>query len=66
MVIQDEDGEDLEPVFNQPIGSGHMQRQLTFCELNAGTRELENMQAHYGLRNDVIDHLWRLKGESTF
>jgi len=66
IVIQDEDRENLEPMFNQVIGSGSVQCEHTFCELNAGIRELENMEAHYSLHNDVIDHLWQLKGECMF
>jgi hypothetical protein len=34
-----------------------MQRGLTFREFNRATREVENMQTHYSLRNDMIEHL---------
>lgn len=63
MIIDDEQGQDLEPVFDQGISGGGLRRDLTFHDLNVGTRELENLHTHYALRNDIMDHLWRLKGD---
>jgi hypothetical protein len=62
MIIQDEQGQNLEPIFDQAISGGGMRRDLTFRELNVGTRELENLHTHYSIRNDIIDHLWHLRG----
>jgi hypothetical protein len=66
MIIDNEQGEDLEPIFEQGISGGGMHRDLTFRELNVGTRELENQHTHFALRNDIMDHLWRLRGEGRF
>jgi hypothetical protein len=57
MIIEDEHGQNFEPIFYQDIQGGAMRRDLSFCELNAGTRELENMEMHFALRNDILDHL---------
>jgi hypothetical protein len=43
-----------------------MRRGLTFREFNKPTRELENMQTHYSLQNNMIEHLWYLKGENMY
>jgi hypothetical protein len=43
IIIHDEQGEDLEPLFTLGIIEGGMQRGLTFRELNRATREVENM-----------------------
>jgi hypothetical protein len=66
MVIHDEQGKDLEPLFTPGVTDGDMPRGLTFRALNRATREIENIQTHYSLRNDVIEHLWRLKGENMY
>jgi hypothetical protein len=63
MIVEDEQGQDLEPIFEQPIRGDGMRRDLTFWELNVGTRELENLHTHYSLHNDIMDHLWHLRGE---
>jgi hypothetical protein len=49
MIIHDEQGEDLEPLFTPGIIDGGMRRGLTFRDLNRATREVENMQTHYSL-----------------
>jgi hypothetical protein len=64
MIIHDEQGQNLEPIFDQGIFGGGLRRDLTFRDLNVGSRELENLHTHYSLRNDIIDHLWHLRGES--
>jgi hypothetical protein len=66
MIIDDEQGEDLEPIFELGISGGGMRRDLTFRELNVGTRELENQYMHFALCNDIMDHLWHLRGEGRF
>ena len=42
---------------NVPLRSG-----LTFKDFMASTIEIENEYTHYELRNDLIEHLWQLKG----
>ena len=63
-VVQDEQHGDFEGIFEQPIRSGSMRRGLPFQELQAGVREVESVTTHFNLRNDLIDHLWELKGSS--
>jgi hypothetical protein len=64
MIVQDEQHGDFEGIFEQPIRSGSMRRGLPFQELQARVREVESMTTHFNLRNDLIDHLWELKGSS--
>jgi hypothetical protein len=66
MIIEDESGEDhLEPLFqNGP--SLHLKRDLMFDMLVAGMEELENVDSHYSLRGDLMEHLWQLKGATTY
>ena len=66
MIIHDEQGQDLEPIFYQAVASGSMLRDLTFRELNVGTWELENFHIHFALRNDIIEHLWKIRGENRY
>jgi len=64
MIVEDEqDVEDLEDIVTElqrentlPYGRG-----LTFDELLTSTREIEDADIHYGLRGDLIEHLWALK-----
>jgi hypothetical protein len=63
MIIEDDQGQDLEPIFEQSIAGGDMRRDLSFHELNVGTRELEDMHTHFSLRNDIMDRLWYIRGE---
>jgi hypothetical protein len=37
MIIEDEQGQDLEPIFYEAISGGGMRKDLTFRELNVGT-----------------------------
>jgi hypothetical protein len=66
MIIEDEGGENhIEPLFQSgpPID---LKRDLTFDMLVAGTRELENVDFHYSRRGDLMEHLWQLKGATTY
>ena len=65
MIIEDEEGQGLQAYFDKVVETGRMQSQLTYQELESGTHDLENVSAHYALRNHLIEHLWRKKGEST-
>lgn len=64
MIVQDEQHGDFEGIFEQPICGGSMRRGLPFQELQAGVREVESVTTYFNLRNDLIDHLWELKGSS--
>jgi hypothetical protein len=65
MIIQDESGLDLEPFFDEGLMGGRMGGGLSFHELREGTREIENADNHFSLRNDLIKHLWQRRGELT-
>jgi hypothetical protein len=39
-----------------------MKKGLTFAKYIQGIEEIENQAAYYNLKNDLIDHLWALKG----
>ena len=64
MIIEDEEEQGLEAYFDRAVEIGRMQSQLTYQELESGTRDLENVSAHYTLRNDLIEHLWHKNSES--
>ena len=66
MIIQDEQGQNFEPIFEQPIGGGQMRQHMTFWELNTSTTELLNAQTHYTLRNDIIEQLWQIRREGRY
>jgi hypothetical protein len=66
MIIEDEQHLGLEQLFcNQP-GVGLMHRDFSYRDLEAGTREIENIHSHFALRNDIIDHLWELRGQNKY
>ncbi len=53
-----EDEEDLVlQLIVELLDNIQMKRGLTFAEYVEGTNEIENQQAHYNLKNDLIDHL---------
>jgi hypothetical protein len=60
-VIKDEEDLVLEPTIKL-LNSIQMRRRLTFAKYAESTNEIENQRAHYNLKNDLIDHLWTLKG----
>jgi hypothetical protein len=64
MVVQDEQDGDFESIFNVPIPGGSMREGILFAQLQAGVQEVEDVGTHYRLRNDIIDHLWEIKGSS--
>jgi hypothetical protein len=64
MVVQDERNGDFESIFDFPMRGGSMRRGVPFEELRAGVRDVESVATHFKLRNDLIDHLWALKGSA--
>ena len=56
MITDDEHGLSLEPFAER------VRHPLSFRELQSYTKDLENIEAHFALRNDIMEHLWRLKG----
>ena len=65
MIIEDEWGEDLEKLTHTndfdvkefERGDG-IRSQINFLEVR---QEYMNLEHHYNLRNDLIEHLWDLK-----
>ena len=39
---------------------------MSFEQLTTHTEEIENEDTHYGLRGDLIEHLWALKGANMY
>jgi hypothetical protein len=65
MIVEDEQNvEGLEDIIAELQGNEgiHVQRGLSFDELLAGTIDIHNVDKHYSLRWDLIEHLWSLKG----
>jgi hypothetical protein len=66
MIVEDESSEHtLEPLFQVEAPTGST-GALPFEALLAGTEQLENTDLHYSLRGDLVEHLWTLKGLSTY
>ena len=63
MIIEDECGLRLEAFQDWDVGEGSSRPHLSFREMQIRTKELKSLDRHYALRNDLIDHLWRLKGQ---
>jgi len=63
MIIEDEQRLSLELFANWRLHANTMRHPFSFRELQFGTKELENVQTHFALRNDLMKHLWKLKGE---
>jgi hypothetical protein len=65
MIVEDEQNvEGLEDIIAELQGNEgiHVQRGLSFDELLTGTIDIHNVDKHYSLRWDLIEHLWSLKG----
>ena len=63
MILEDERDLRLEPILDCGPSEGNMRPQFSFRDLQTGTREIENSGTHYALCTDLVEHLWRLKGE---
>ncbi len=57
MVIEDDQGKDLEPTIKMLNHPFQMRRGLTFVEYVQGIEEIENQHGYYTMKNDLIDHL---------
>jgi hypothetical protein len=66
MIIEDEQDLGFEELSGNHVGVGQMHGDFTYRELEAGTREIENIHTHFALRNDIIDHLWVLRGQNRY
>ena len=54
---RDERGLRLEVFQDLDVGEGFSRPHLSFLEMQIRNRELESLDHHYALRNDLIDHL---------
>jgi hypothetical protein len=61
-VIEDELGQALKPLVNPLVGM-EVKYGLTFEILMEGTEEIENLNSHFRLHNDLIEYLWVEKGK---
>ena len=61
MIIEDKRGLYLEPFTDWRIPEERSQRDFTFKKLKLGIREIQSVDSHFTLCNDLIDHLWMLK-----
>jgi hypothetical protein len=66
MIIENESSEqNLEPLFEVEAPTGIL-RALPFEALVVGIEQLENIEQHYSLRGDLVEHLWTLRGLSKY
>ena len=66
MIVEDESSENnLESLF-QVEAPTRIIGALPFEALVARIEQLENIDLYYSLRGDLIEHLWSLKGLSTY
>ena len=57
MIVEDEQGLGLKHIYNRPLEHGHKQKEFIYSNLEAKTREIEDVSSHFALRNNRIDHL---------
>ena len=64
MILDDEhDVPELENILAGEFGGKvSLSRSLSFQELATHTIQIENKNPYYGLRENLIEHLWALKG----
>ncbi len=55
MIVEDEEIEGLEPCFDAT--TSHIGQGLSFVEYKNGIQEIKNVDMHFKLWNDMIDHL---------
>ena len=66
IIIENESNEqNLEALFEVAAPTG-ITRPLPFEALVAGTEQLENIEQHYNLKGDLVEHLWTVKGISIY
>jgi hypothetical protein len=66
MIFENESSEqNLEPLFEVEAPTGIL-RALPFKALVAGREQLENIEQHYSLKGDLVEHLWTLRGLSMY
>ena len=66
MIVENESGEEGLEALYQNQEQVQVRRGLSFQSLVVGTQELENQDEHFSLRGDLIEHLWKLKGDNMY
>jgi hypothetical protein len=66
MIIDNKQDLGFEQLTGNHVGVGHMHGDFTYRELQVGIRQVENIHIHFALRNDIIDHLWELRGQHRY
>ena len=41
----------------------HIKADFNFCDLQLGTKDIESVGSYFALHNDLMEHLWWLKGQ---
>lgn len=64
MIIENEDGDKYKPLELGNI----LERGFTWEDLRVetGTKEVIDTHAHFDLRDDLVEHLWQVKGCNTY
>ena len=57
MIVENEQGLEVEHLYDRPLQTGQMQREFTYYKREARICEIEDISAHLALCNDLIDHL---------
>jgi hypothetical protein len=69
MITEDERYHEMEPIIARsihvPWRRGPMRRGLNSEDYIRGHEMIQDERSHYMLRNDLIKHLWALKGTSN-
>jgi hypothetical protein len=55
MIVEDEENEGVKPCFDAT--TIHIGQGLSFVEYKNGIQEIQNVDMHSKLENDIIDHL---------
>ena len=68
MIIESEQEDpvfDTEPYYRQgPLAEVHHQLPATWTAYLSMRQEIRDPQVHHQLQQDLIEHLWRLKGDA--
>ena len=67
MIVEDEQGlEDDDIVDHLQEGDITLERGVSFEDFLSTSIELGSVDKHYSLRADLVDHLWNIKGQSSY
>jgi len=68
MIVENEQDEPrLEDIVTELLDNNlSFDRDLSFEDLVSGTDQIQDVDSHFGLRGNLIEHLWALKGANMF